>query len=113
MKSPSRNGSVTDHGCAVCTAPLPAGRPRTTCSDRCRQAAWRRRHQPATDRTPQPLPDARTRKAGTVYECPACDAKALGQQRCDCGSFMRRLGRGALSPCCGEPITVEELLAGN
>src|SRR5205814_1504204 len=66
---PSRNGSVTA-GCLVCGEPLPAGRARTTCSDACRQAAWRRRHQPAL--TPPPLPAGRPRKPTTVYECPAC-----------------------------------------
>lgn len=34
----------------------------------------------------------------------------IGEQRCECGSFMRRLGRGGLSPCCREPVTVDELL---
>ncbi len=108
MTNPSRNGSVTDSWCVVCAGPLPAGRPRNTCSDRCRQTLWRRRHQAAA--TAPEVPDARPAKAGTVYECPACEVRALGEQRCECGSFMRRLGRGGLSACCGEPITVEELL---
>ncbi len=35
---------------------------------------------------------------------------ALGEQRCEeCNTFMRSLGLGGLSPCCGDPITVEEL----
>jgi hypothetical protein len=107
--SPSRNGSVTDR-CAVCDGPLPAGRPRRTCSDACRQAAWRRRHAPAPPAV-EALAPARPRKAGTVYECPTCETRLVGEQRCECGSFMRRLGPGGLSACCGEPMTVEELLA--
>jgi hypothetical protein len=43
--SPLGNGSVTGR-CVVCDDPVPAGRPRVTCSDACRQALWRRRHQP-------------------------------------------------------------------
>jgi predicted nucleic acid-binding Zn ribbon protein len=102
-----RNGSVTDR-CAVCDDPMPLGRPRMTCSDACRQALWRRRHQPPPPSAPQ-LPASRPRKPGTVYECPACDIRLLGVQRCECGSFMRRLGPGGLCPCCDEAITFEEL----
>jgi hypothetical protein len=108
MKNPSRNGSVTD-SCMVCGDPLPPGRPRTTCSDRCRQAGWRRRHHHSSPR-PQDLPATGSVKDHTVYECPACETRLLGEQRCECGSFMRRLGTGGLCPCCDEPITIEELL---
>ncbi|MDQ2728741.1 MAG: hypothetical protein M3Y91_12975 [Actinomycetota bacterium] len=94
----------------MCGGPLPPGRQRTTCSDRCRQAAWRRRHQTVTA-APEPVPAARSRKAGVVYECPACDVRQVGDQRCECGSFMRRLGRGGFCSSCDEILTVEELLA--
>ncbi len=106
---PSRNVSVTD-SCCICGGPLPAGRPRSTCSDTCRQALWRRRHQPAALRAP--APPARTpRKAHTVYECDSCSSRSLGVQYCeDCHTFMRRLGHGGISPCCGEPVTFDELL---
>lgn len=105
---PSRNGYVTAT-CPVCQHPLPTGRARTTCSDACRQALWRRRHQLPT-LTPPALPAKQPRKAHTVYECPNCETRLLGEQHCECGSFMRRLGPGGISPCCGEPITFEELL---
>jgi len=108
VRSPSRNGSVTA-SCLVCGGPLPVGRPRTTCSDGCRQALWRRRHQPSTLR-PGPPPPGRPKKEGTVYECPACCQRQVGEQHCECGSFMRRLGPGGYSPCCGEVVTLEELL---
>ena len=105
---PSRNVSVTA-GCEVCGGPLPAGRPRTTCSDGCRQKAWRLRHQPQL--TAPDLPASQPRKDHTVYECPECETRALGSQFCDeCHTFMRRLGAGGLSPCCGEPVTFDELL---
>ncbi len=106
--SPSRNATVTAR-CAACGGPLPAGRVRTWCSDACRQAAWRRRHSPSP--TTVQLPSIRPRSTGTVYECPDCDTRLLGGQRCeDCGTFMRRLGPGGLTPCCDEPVTVDELL---
>jgi hypothetical protein len=33
------------------------------------------------------VPDARARRSFTVYECPVCESRALGEQRCECGSF--------------------------
>lgn len=108
MKQPSRNGSVTATPCVACGTPLPPGRPRTTCSDACRQTLWRRRHQ-APVAAPD-LPARQPRKPYTVYECDACGTRALGEQQCECGKFMRRVGTGGLSPCCDEPITFDELL---
>ena len=108
---PSRNGSVTAR-CVVCDGRLPAGRKRTTCSDSCRQAAWRRRHQP--EWTPPALPPARPRKPVTVYESDACGTRLLGHQQCDCVSraFMRRVDTGGTCPCCSEPVSFDELLNG-
>lgn len=107
---PSRNGSVTA-GCQVCGGLLPPGRARRTCSDRCRQALWRRRHQ--SERTPPPpLPQpGLARKAVTVYECPACGERMLGEQRCECGSFMRRVGVGGTCPACEAAVAFDELLS--
>lgn len=57
------------------------------------------------------VPAGRPRKPSTVYECPDCQARLLGSQFCeDCHTFMRRLGYGGISPCCGEPVTFDELL---
>ena len=53
----------------------------------CRQAAWRRRR--AAPRPAQPA------KIDTVYECPQCQTRYLGVQRCeDCNTWCRRLGAG-------------------
>lgn len=107
--SPSRNGSVTD-SCLVCHGPLPAGRPRTTCSDKCRQAAWRRRHQPPAPLAVLPAP--RPRRPGTVYACPICDTRYLGEQYChDCHTFCQRIGYGGTCPCCEQPVAHNELLS--
>ena len=104
---PSRYVSVTDR-CGVCGAPNPAGRPRRTCSDACRQAAWRRRRQPEPAPT---VPAGRSRLDGTIYTCPSCEQRYLATQWCqDCQQPCRRLSRGGTCPECDELITIEELL---
>jgi hypothetical protein len=100
-----RNDGVTI-ACPVCQQPfVPHGRQRV-CSPACRQTVWRRRH-------PAPLtsiPD-RAARAMTVYECPSCDTRYLGDQRCpECGIFCRRVGPGAPCPHCDEPVAVADLL---
>jgi hypothetical protein len=107
-RSPSRDdaGTIT---CPVCQRPFtPAGRQRY-CSSPCRKAAFRRRHQdPAAGIT---LPAARPRRDYTIYECPACEQRLLGEQRCpDCGIFARRIGTGGPCPHCAEPVAITELL---
>jgi len=72
------------------------------------------------DRFPAPPPDppaaviipaARPRRDHTIYECPACEQRLLGEQRCpDCHAFCRRLGLGGLCPHCDDPVTLAELL---
>ena len=106
--APSRDDTATIT-CPVCQAPFtPAGR-RQYCSSACRKTAWRRRHQhrPA----PPPVPAARPRRDYTIYECPGCGQRLLGEQRCpDCGIFAARLGTGGSCPHCGEPVTIADLL---
>ena len=94
--APSRDVGVT-MTCSVCgRAFRPVGR-RRFCSAACRQAAWRRRHA--------------TVRAAVVYECPACAARYLGEQRCpDCNVFCRRVGLGGRCPHCDEPVAVADLL---
>ena len=49
--------------------------------------------------------------ARTVYECPICEARFLGEQRCpDCHVFCRRLGPGGSCPHCDDPVTLTDLL---
>ena len=103
--APSRNDAVTI-ACPCCTRPfVPVGR-RRFCSAACRQAAWRLRHPTALP----PIPD-RSPRPTTVYLCPICDARFLGEQRCpDCNTFARRLGPGGPCPHCDEPVAVSDLL---
>jgi len=108
LKTPLSDVSVTA-SCLVCGGQLPAGRSRRFCSPACRQAAYRRRHQ-TTGREATPPPGHRSRLQGTVYQCPECETRYLGDQWCpDCSRPCRRLGAGGNCPCCEEVITVEEL----
>jgi len=51
-------------------------------------------------------------KADTVYECPECEARYLGAQRCeDCNRWCRRLGPGGPCPHCDELVTVADLVS--
>jgi len=80
---------------------------RRFCSAACRQAAWRHR-QPVAPVVPAAL---RTPRPATLYECPACGTRSLGEQRCaDCGLFGRRVGPGGPCPHCGEPVAVADLI---
>jgi len=105
---PSRNDGVTI-ACRRCGTPFhPMGR-RRYCSDACRQAAFRQRQLPPAAVLP-PLP-ARPPRPATVYECLACGARYLGEQRCpDCHRFCRRVGPGGPCPHCDEPVAVADLV---
>jgi len=109
----TNNPSSDDTATMICpidgTVFNPTGR-RRYCSDRCRRAAWARRHHSS----PIPLvvaPPPGPRRPVTVYECDTCGTRALGSQRCDdCGTFMRRVGLGGLCPHCDEPLAATELI---
>src|ERR1700674_1637549 len=103
----SRNDDGTTTACATCgRAFRRIGRQRF-CAAACRQTAWRRRH-------PTPLASVppRSPQPSTVYACPACENRYLGEQYCaDCRRFCRRVGPGGLCPACDEPIALADLLA--
>jgi hypothetical protein len=47
----------------------------------------------------------------TIYQCPVCDTRYLGEQWCpDCQRFCRRLGPGGPCPQCDEPVAFSDLL---
>ena len=102
MTTPLRYDSVT-MTCPICqTQFTPHGR-RRYCSDACKQKAWRQqRTLPAPTRRPS---------TDTVYVCPECDTRYLGERRCpDCNLFTRRIGVGDACPHCGEPVAVSDLV---
>jgi hypothetical protein len=107
--TPLSSGSVTA-SCPVCTRPLPPGRrSRLYCSEACRQAAWRRRH--AATLQPPALASKQPRRPVSVYICPECEARYLGEQYgADCHVFCRTAGIGADCPFCGEPVGYDELV---
>ena len=108
LETPLRNDGETMTPCTICgTRFQPVGRQRF-CKPACRQTAWRRRHP-----TPLPLVPARVPRHNTVYQCPSCDNRYLGEQYCaDCGRFCRRVGVGGLCPACDEPVAITDLLPG-
>lgn len=111
---PDTPATPTDRPCPVCQTGTVSARARY-CSDACRQRAYRLRQ---TRVTPADLDaliaDLRRRHAlvaQTIYECPTCEARLLGERRCpDCHVFCRRLGVGGLCPHCDDPVTLAELL---
>lgn len=104
----------TGRRCPICqTATLPS-RARY-CSDACKQRAYRLRRAVSTpaDLIEQADEPRRRRAlvAHTVYECPSCETRLLGEQRCpDCGVFCRRLGLGGPCPHCDEPVLLADIL---
>lgn len=128
IRNSTRNGSPSPArlSCPVCAMALPAGRARY-CSAACRQRAFRLRHLRGVGGTAgvdgdgrraidvaalrQELQRQRTLVAHTVYECPRCEERFVGERRCpDCHIFCRALGLGGPCPACDHPIELSELL---
>jgi hypothetical protein len=110
IASTSRDDPATTR-CPLCQARFtPTGRQRY-CSTPCRKTAFRRRH--ANPPTTVVVPAARPRRQITIYECPDCGQRLLGEQHCgDCTTFARRVGLGGACPDCDAPVAVEDLLDG-
>jgi hypothetical protein len=106
--NPSRDETAT-MTCPTCQNHFtPTGRQRY-CGTSCRKTAFRRRHQnpPVT----VAVPAAQPRRQITIYECPSCGERLLGEQRCEqCGTFTRRVGIGGPCPHCDGPVAVADLL---
>ena len=104
---PSRDDAATVT-CPVCqTRFTPAGR-QQYCSSPCRKTAWRRRN---TDPPPAvTVPAARPLRQHTVYQCPDCEQRRIGDQWChDCNQPCRKIGYGAPCPHCDEPVAITDL----
>ena len=101
--------------CPVCERQFQAvGRGRY-CTPTCRQRAHRLRHQPVDPITLTRLADHLRRQRRlvhqTIYECPACQTRLLGERRCsECNLMCRKLGVGGECQGCGELMTLADLL---
>jgi hypothetical protein len=85
------------------------------CSDACKQRAYRLRHRAAAvvdlAALRRTLQRQRRLLAHTVYACPSCETRLVGERRCpECQLFCRQLGLGGHCPDCGTPILLTELL---
>ena len=90
-------GGATPRSGDSCTAAPPAARPRSAAATRTGPAVT--------------VPAARPRREITVYECPDCGDRYLGEQRCEsCGTFARRVGIGGACPNCEGPVAISDLL---
>lgn len=100
--------------CLLCDTPLPNRRARY-CSAACRQRAFRLRRVDLADVDQVHLRDALRLRgalvAHTVYECPACGDRFVGERRCStCNLFCRALGLGGVCQECDQPLLLTELL---
>jgi hypothetical protein len=107
-RNDNRNDNQASICCPVCATAFTPIRRQRYCTQACRQAAWRARHP-----TPAPaitLPPRVPRRDVTVYECPGCDTRSLGQQWCpDCNRPAVRVDLGGLCPHCDQPITISDI----
>ena len=115
LRYSSPSPAVVSRACPVC-----GGTPRTSRSiycgkAACKQRAYRLRHQspvtldPAVVRTQ--LQRLGRLVAHTVYECPSCSERFLGERRCpECHLFTRSLGLGGSCPDCDTAILLADLL---
>ena len=124
---PARNDTRNDPaGCSLplpphplamgvlCNAPRLSGRGRY-CSAACRQRAFRLRHTALPALEDGILRNALRRRATlkehTVYDCPLCETRFLGERRCpDCNRFCRVVGLGGACSDCEQPVVLSELL---
>jgi hypothetical protein len=101
--------------CPLCSRSFPLQGRGIYCGPTCRQRAFRLRRRQASRPTLTALADMlrgdRRLTAHTVYECPSCQERFLGERRCgDCNSMCRKLGLGGECGGCAEIVTLNELL---
>lgn len=85
------------------------------CSRACQQRAYRSRQKPSRDDLAAELiaqlRERRALVAQTVYACPECEQRLLGERRCDeCNLMCRKLGIGGRCGECEEIVLITELL---
>ena len=108
------SSAETARACLVCGAGLPSTRA-TYCSVACKQLAFRRRHRrPVSSEVTivhQQLERHRQRVAHTIYECPRCQERYVGERRCsECQLYCKALGLGGQCQECDHIMLLTELL---
>jgi len=112
---PSTSPAVVSRACPVC-----GGTPRSSRSiycekAACKQRAYRLRHQPQDRLDPavlrKQLEHQRQRVAHTIYECPRCQERYVGERRCsECQLYCKALGLGGQCEECDHIMLLTELL---
>ena len=115
----SRDGSQasgsSSRTCPVCGTSVNTSARARYCSRACRQRGYRLRRVPAGDEVLANLATRLRRSQAivdhTVYECPRCDERYLGERRCDgCNLMCRNLGLGGRCLHCDDILLVSELM---
>jgi hypothetical protein len=108
--TPRRDDNETTPTCPICNAAFTPIRRQRYCSPACRQAAWRARHPATVVAPPVVVPPRTSRRDITVYQCPECETRYLGEQWCHaCNRPCTRVDLGGLCPHCDEPITFQDI----
>jgi len=101
--------------CPLCNTTFPIDGRGIYCTPKCRQRAYRLRHRQADHPTLSDLAAKLRREqrliAQTVYECPSCQERFLGERRCDeCNQWCRNVGLGSNCSGCDDVLTVSDLI---
>lgn len=109
-----REGTPAARSCVVCHAAMVSAKARY-CSRACQQRAYRLRQAPAAAADAADLRQELVRRrrlvVHTIYECPVCGERFLGERRCgECHRFCRAVGLGGRCPDCDTLILVRDLL---
>lgn len=97
-----------DRECPICGRQYSSRRARY-CSGACRMRALRRRRHYAALTPTAPTSPAQL-EWPSVYECPLCKRRRVGDH--ECNRFGQRLGLGGLCPHCNRPVLITDLVAG-
>jgi hypothetical protein len=101
--------------CPVCGRTFPIDGRGIYCEPKCRQRAYRLRHRQSHGPLLTELTNRLRREqrliAQTVYECPTCQERFLGERRCgECNQWCRNMGVGGHCSDCDEILTIADLL---
>jgi hypothetical protein len=97
--------------CPVCTETFPIDGRGIYCTPKCRQRAYRLRHRPTVTQLAGRLRREHRLTAQTVYQCPSCQERFLGERRCgDCNLWCQNVGLGGQCSGCDDVLTVSDLI---